>query len=86
MTRRLVAMPDPELLDPLRTALEAQDLNAFTELLCPDVAWGPRVIRTLRAETSATSCSDTSAVLTEECVPLSRRSPLSATACPSAWP
>ena len=40
MTRRLVAMPDPELLDPLRTALEAQDLNAFTELLCPDVAWG----------------------------------------------
>ena len=41
-------MPNPELLDPLRTALEAQDLNAFTELLCPDVAWGPRVIRTLR--------------------------------------
>ena len=33
-------MPDPELLDPLRTALEAQDLNAFTELLCPDVTWG----------------------------------------------
>ena len=48
MTRRLVAMPDPEVLDPLRTALEAQDLNAFTELLCLTSRGGPRVIRTLR--------------------------------------
>lgn len=34
-------MPDPEVLDPLRTALEAQDLNAFTELLCLTSRGGP---------------------------------------------
>lgn len=33
-------MPDDALLDRLRSVFDSRDVNAFTELLAPDVTWG----------------------------------------------